>query len=73
MINDENDIKPGVSPEVAHDYGGNRKSNQAKQDQPDNIRLTFSLKYGAQGPYLKLRLVCDHPEIKPCLDDWEEC
>lgn len=48
-------------------HGGDRRSEQARQDQP----ISGSLKYGGNPDYLKARLQRDHPEIAEALEQGE--
>jgi hypothetical protein len=49
------------------DHGGDRRSEKAKADQVDNIKL----KGGTQAAYVRALLARDHPEIKARLDAGE--
>lgn len=48
-------------------HGGDRRSEQARQDQP----ICGSLKYGGNPDYLRARLRRDHPEIAEALERGE--
>ncbi len=48
-------------------HGGDRRSEQARHDQP----TASSLKYGGNPDYLKARLQRDHPELAAALDRGE--
>ena len=48
-------------------HGGDRRSEQAKEDQPTGSRL----KYGGNPDYLEARLRRDHPEIADALERGE--
>ena len=61
-LNQEERVEPVTKAEVEAalgSHGGDRRSAQAKQDQPDNI----SLKYGTDATYLLRRLARDAPDV----------
>ena len=69
-LNQEERVEPVTKAEVEAalgSHGGDRRSAQAKQDQPDNI----SLKYGTDATYLLRRLRRDAPEVADALDRGE--